>query len=280
VGGSTQAVAAVIPTLRSGPHADACLTALARAEPAVSIVLVDDDSDPQRLAPLAAAHPQATVVPLPGNHGFAGAANAGLRHAFGAGATAVLLLNDDVVLDQPVTGALLAAAGPRGVAAPRIEGDDEIAFAGGAVDPRRGHGRHAPGRIDFLTFACVLITRAAWEAVGELDEGLFLYYEDVDWCLRARRLGIPLEIGEVRVHHVVNATTGGSRSPLWGYYDTRNRLIVLARYQGGATALRELPRTLASIARQWPRRGPDATVARARLRGARDFVLRRRGARH
>jgi hypothetical protein len=40
-----------------------------------------------------------------------------------------------------------------------------------------------------VSFACVLLRRSMIEAIGPLDEGYFLYFEDVDYCLRARRAG-------------------------------------------------------------------------------------------
>jgi hypothetical protein len=44
-----------------------------------------------------------------------------------------------------------------------------------------------------LAFWCVMIRRAVWERVGPLDEGYFMYAEDEDWCVRARRLGYHLQ---------------------------------------------------------------------------------------
>lgn len=47
----------------------------------------------------------------------------------------------------------------------------------------------APIDVDHLLGACMLIPRAAWQAVGELDPGYFLFLEETDWCRRARRAG-------------------------------------------------------------------------------------------
>lgn len=44
-------------------------------------------------------------------------------------------------------------------------------------------------QIQWISFACVLIRRAVIEEVGFLDEGYFMYYEDVDYCRRAKQAG-------------------------------------------------------------------------------------------
>jgi N-acetylglucosaminyl-diphospho-decaprenol L-rhamnosyltransferase len=47
----------------------------------------------------------------------------------------------------------------------------------------------APQRVDFLSGACLLVRRAVWEDIGLLDEKIFLYLEDADWCRRAGQAG-------------------------------------------------------------------------------------------
>jgi N-acetylglucosaminyl-diphospho-decaprenol L-rhamnosyltransferase len=43
--------------------------------------------------------------------------------------------------------------------------------------------------VDWVIGACLLIRRQAWEQVGPLDEGFFMYSEELDWCQRAKRAG-------------------------------------------------------------------------------------------
>jgi len=79
---------------------------------------------------------------------------------------------------------------------------------GSEVDAGRAAG---PIDVDHLLGACMLIPRAAWEAIGPLDEGYFLFLEETDWCRRARGAGyrvchLPaaevLHHGEHSVHQV------------------------------------------------------------------------------
>ncbi len=56
---------------------------------------------------------------------------------------------------------------------------------------------------DTVTFWCALIPRRVWDEVGALDERFFMYYEDNDWCRRAREAGykLALDLGTVVPHH-------------------------------------------------------------------------------
>jgi GT2 family glycosyltransferase len=60
-----------------------------------------------------------------------------------------------------------------------------------------------PRRIDHPLGACMLIRRAAWDDVGPLDEGYFMYLEEIDWCRRARQRGWQVwhHPDAVAVHH-------------------------------------------------------------------------------
>ena len=54
------------------------------------------------------------------------------------------------------------------------------------LDPARVNGGTS---VDHLLGACLLIRREAWEQVGGLDEAFFLFFEETEWCYRARRAG-------------------------------------------------------------------------------------------
>ena len=146
-----------------------------------------------------------------------------------------------------------------------------MAFAGGKLELKRGFGRHVEGALDYLTGACICFSRSAWETVGPFDEDLFLYYEDVDWCLRARALGVPLSVAnDARAAHSGGASSGGGQGETWAYYSTRNRLWILEQQSGPRRARREAMRTSLRAhvrAVRTARRG----VAHAKLAGVRDW---------
>lgn len=142
------------------------------------------------------------------NTGFAAGVNLAARHAFEAGADHLLLLNDDAGIPRAsvdlvqelvaLSGLLpdVAAIGPKVYFERHAAGPDVIASAGASfIDPPPQVGRPDSGmrgvvETDFLVGVCMLIPRRAWQVVGGFDARYFAYYEDTEWCYRARRHGL------------------------------------------------------------------------------------------
>ena len=160
-----------------------------------------------------AGWPGVQLVELSENTGFAAGNNAGIRATRGE---LLLLLNSDTVVPPGALDALvdrLQAHPEAAVAGPRLvdgSGRLEISF-GRMISPfaelrqklrgrlyerrfgpvERSAARDAsPERyVDWVSGACLLVHRAAAEAVGLLDERFFLYTEDVDFCASIRKSG-------------------------------------------------------------------------------------------
>jgi GT2 family glycosyltransferase len=280
----------------------ACLGSVSRSTyRPLDLVCVDNGSSDGSADAVAAAFPEARLVRLPQNLGFAGGMNAGLHAALEAGADAVLTLNNDMVVDsrfvEPLVDAL--AADPLAAAACSqvlfADPPDRVWYAGARWRPRRGHhGRHSgyggPPLDDatpaFVTErACagaMLSPRAALERVGVFDESLFAYAEDVDWSLRAREVGLHvLVVPASVVRHRVSAASGGESSPGTIYYGLRNGLVVAERHVPlgrVGTALRRAEAVAASTA-QVLRAGRRREGLLAVLQGWRDARRRRLGPR-
>lgn len=93
-----------------------------------------------------------------------------------------------------------------------------------------------PCECEWVSGAAMVVRREAWERIGPMDEGFFLYYEEIDFCRRARALGIPVRYlpGVDIVHLEGVATDCGHRAgekrehkrrPRW-WYDSRRRYFV------------------------------------------------------
>ncbi len=98
--------------------------------------------------------------------------------------------------------------------------------------PRAWYHAGQPFAIDFALGAALMVRRAAIEAAGLLDEGYFMYCEEVDWCWRMQRAGWPLWcVPAACVTHFEGQSTRQFRDPmvlaLW-----RSRLRLYARHYG------------------------------------------------
>jgi GT2 family glycosyltransferase len=213
------------------------------------VIVVDNGSSDGSPEAVAAAFPDALVVELGRNAGFSGGVNAGIAAALERGAAAVLLLNNDMVVEPGFLAPLVQAALEPGVAAACsqilfAEAPDRVWYAGATFRRNRGHHGRNIGfgeppspparrayRVDCACGGAMLISREAIGEIGLLDEDLFAYREDLDWSLRAAAHGktivvVPASI----VRHRVSASTGGEASATSLYYDVRNGLVVAERY--------------------------------------------------
>ncbi len=225
------------------------------------IVVVDAESADGSVIALASTRSDVRVISAP-NRGFSASNNVGIAATSGA---YVLLLNPDAELDAGSLDALVARAeaDPRvAIVAPRVlDADGGVqrgsfgAFPtlvgtltlhlGRAFDRARGGRGLAPGERtaegspDWVTGACMLVRRAAIADAGPMDEGFFLYFEDVEWCHRMRDHGwsVAIEPAASCVHHL-GKSGGGSGRASDAYRASFYRYCRLYRLWGLAAASR------------------------------------------
>lgn len=157
--------------------------------------------------------PRVKLVRSVTNSGFSGGHNQGMAAV--PGADFYLILNSDALLRPGFCDAILAAAEahPRaGLIAPQLEWEDGtpqqscFRFQSPASEVIRGAGSGPvtqllrrkvvaldldpdPAEIEWASFACILVRGEMMRAIGPMDEGYFLYCEDSEYGLRARRAG-------------------------------------------------------------------------------------------
>ena len=221
-----------------------CLTSLTGLEQwPVPTIVVDNASGTGEGARLAAEFGAGVVsVERSENDGVPGGYNAALRWGIDRGATHVLLMNNDVhVNDAALLTKLIAAAAP-GVAAvgPVVHDSDGSVFsAGGLIDWRRGRTGHrrqplAPGEpyeAQWLDGPCLLVSLEAVRRVGGLAPEFFMYSEEVDWCVRARRAGFRLV---VQPRAAVTHARGTKRPTMQVRELSLRNAILFMRRNGGA----------------------------------------------
>jgi GT2 family glycosyltransferase len=194
------------------------------------LLLIDNGSTDGSVDAIRAAFPDVEVIALPENRGYAAGVNLGVRRALAAGADWTLLLNNDTVAAPDLLARLLAAveepaAGPAtgsavGLLAPTVtyfDAPDTVWPSAGrrrrltlaASDTTASPPSLEPYAVDWATGCCLLVRRAVWETVGPLDERFRVYYEDHDFCLRARAAGWRiLHVPRAAIRHRVARSTG------------------------------------------------------------------------
>ena len=179
----------------------------------------------------------ASLVASPGNPGFGGGANRGVE-ALGAGPwDALVVLNNDAEVLPGFLDAAAAAVARPGIAAaagPLYLGDERLWYAGGGVRFLTGTVRQSCDPADaalertvgFLPGTAVAFAPRAWRELGGFDPRYFLYHEDLDLCLRARRRGWSLLFapGMAARHHLGTTTGSAELSPLYLENLARTRL--------------------------------------------------------
>lgn len=192
------------------------------------VIVVDDASTDDTAGFVAREYPEVRVVRLPGNRGFPGAVNAGLRAATGQ---VVALLNNDAAADEGWLSALDAALQRHpeaGMVACRIlvhhhreylDSAGIYATTSGSVGNRGAHGLDGPQwRHEEWVLgpngAAGAYRKAVFDDIGLFDEDHGAYHEDTDVALRAQLRGYRcVYVPEAVCYHVGSATysrdTGG-----------------------------------------------------------------------
>jgi GT2 family glycosyltransferase len=227
--------------------------------PDYELIIIDNGSTDDSVTVLSRECPSARLFVNDRNLGFAGGNNVGIRYALDNEADCILLLNNDTEVDPRFLSGLVEAseADPEvGIAGSKIYYFSEpkrLWYAGGSVNLWKGDAHHIGENeldagqydgtkdTDYISGCAMLIKRKVLDDIGLMDESMFLYYEDSDYCLRARRRGyrivyVPTSI----VYHKVSSTTGTVKD-LQLFYGTRNMLRFEKRNAGPLRLLVFLP---------------------------------------
>jgi GT2 family glycosyltransferase len=79
----------------------------------------------------------------------------------------------------------------------------------------------------------MMIRTDVFKKIGLFDEEFFLYYEDVDFCLRAKKAGFGVEVVPSSIIHHVLSQSAGPTSSFTLYHLTRSAVIFGKKYYGG-----------------------------------------------
>jgi len=215
---------------------------------ATTLFIVDNESTDETDALIARLAPRARRFRHADNRGWAGGNNTAIAAALREGFDDVVMLNMDTVVDRAWLSELVAAAQAR----PEIHilqstillhGTTQINSIGNRIH-YLGHGycqgygsahpSPAPAVIDYASGAAMLIKREVFERIGLFRDAYFMYYDDLEFCWRARLAGFRVGLAERSVcHHKYEFQS------TWNALDLlqRNRLTTLLTLERPGTLL-------------------------------------------
>ncbi len=218
---------AIILNWHDARRTKACLDSLGQDGTLDRVYIVDNESDGS-LDIREAEYPfTVTVLRVRENRGFSGGVNVAIRRRRLDDRVAMLLvLNNDAELRPGAVKALrdaLITTPEYGLVSPVIlNTDGSIQARGARVSKVSGIARSnttLKQRLDYLTWACVMLHPTALDEIGDLSEEFFMYWEDADYGRRARLAGFkPAVIEGAEIVHELSGSSSRAGSVLREYY--------------------------------------------------------------
>lgn len=210
------------------------------------ILVIDNNSNDLNKRKLKEIIPCNQLMLLSENKGYAAGNNKGIQKAIAEDAKAILILNPDIQIQPLVIINLynklfkindVAALGTRICFR---EQPDTIYSDGGLVDKEHGfktyhlnsgkkncevNSKHL-NTVDYVNGSVFMAKTETFKRVGLMKESFFLYFEETEWCLRARSLGLKLYIDpSLTAYHLSSA-----KNTRYHFYMIRNRLWLAKAY--------------------------------------------------
>jgi GT2 family glycosyltransferase len=211
-------------------------------------IVVDNGSTDDSVPAIRSQFPQVPIFETKENLGFAGGNNIGIAWGLKKSYEWILLLNNDTIVDPNFLEAFLAAAQERpkgkifGAKIYRYHDPGRIDHLGGFWNPKIAEFEsHAQNKlddglsfeegekVDYVCGACLFMHRSVPQAIGLLEPRFFLFWEETDFCSRARRFGFEVWTApQAKIWHKVSASFTGGK-PHMQYFWWRSRLLWIAR---------------------------------------------------
>ncbi|MBX7066383.1 MAG: glycosyltransferase family 2 protein [Parachlamydiales bacterium] len=224
-----------------------CLASLKKVTyPNFQTIVVDNGSKDDSVAALRKAYPEMPIIETGANLGFAGGNNEGIQWVLRHHAEWILLLNNDTVVAPDFLDAFMQAAKEKpqakilGAKILRYDKPEIIDHLGGFWCPELGefcspdagqpdHPYFQMREADYVCGAALFMHRSVPETIGLLEPNFFLFWEESDFCYRAKKAGLQVWTApEAKVYHKVSSSFTGGK-PHMHYFWWRSRLLWIER---------------------------------------------------
>ncbi len=244
--------------LNSYGHTSLCLRTLRDITyKNVEVIVVDNGSRDNSGQQLRDEFPEVTHIRNETNEGFTGGNNTGIEHAIKSGCRHVLLLNNDTIVTasflEPLVERLEANLDTMGAVSgkiyyypPTVGGRDKIIWCAGTFQKwHMGYHHYGESQEDVGQFeearevayasGCLMLLNGDVIAkIGGLSKEYFIYWEESDWCMRAKEIGYKswYEPASV-IYHNFHSAMKGKETPFYMYMQYRNAFIYAKRHFHG-----------------------------------------------
>lgn len=228
------------------PHETcACLRSMPCDVDLSKVVVIDNGSGDDSVGIIQEQFPDVTILCMVNNLGFGKAANIGIKYALEQNAWAILLLNNDTQVESNTLKQIanfMASSPEVGIASPKIflSNNPQRLWAVGGMYRENcainiGSNEYDTGQYDNIqldfVYGCAMLLRSNMlKKIGLFDEQFFMYYEDVDICLRARKAGFTVAlVPNTCVLHLSSQSTNDNPARKV-FYESRSRVLFYAKH--------------------------------------------------
>lgn len=244
----------VIPNLNGDRFLKDCLNSiLNQKDYRIKTVLVDNGSSDKSVTTTKSLFPEVNIIKNNQNRGYAGGANRGVRFSIAHKADYIMILNNDTVLPQNFFHYLIETLENDrtiGIIGPKIlffDDPKKVWFSGGEIDQKRFTAGHQKKKSDnemifstteFITGCSMMVSKEVFQKIGFFDERFFIYYEDVDFCFRAKKAKYKI-VYEPRATMFHKVPLEGRKSNFMDYLMARNHFLFMEKHGSLKVRMRE-----------------------------------------
>ena len=196
-------------------------------------VFITDNNSVQSLALKNYSFP-VQITKLDENKGFAAGANVALKNAVNNNFSNLMLLSQDVILDISSAEQMVSeVVRSKGIVYPTMynRNTNSVFSKGGSVNKISGSIKlstsRAPKNPEWADGSCLVFTKEVFNSVNGFYEKFFMYFEDVDFCYRAKSKGFTLKHVDTKVSQTPKGPNPLLRSKNSVIFARRTGLILL-----------------------------------------------------
>lgn len=224
-----------------------CISSLQKLNyPNFQILIIDNHSSDDSVEVFRKTHPEIPLLENKENLGFAGGNNPGIKWALDHHAEWILLLNNDTIVDPELLNEFLEASKEEpkakilGAKILRYHTPNIIDHLGGMWNETKGEFESlfineedqpylSMKKVDYVCGAALFMQACVPEKIGLLEPNYFLFWEESDYCYRARKEGFEIWTApKAKVWHKVSSSFVGGK-PHMHYFWWRSRLLWIER---------------------------------------------------